>query len=1137
MTLCPYCARLPQFLDRQLGEAECREIELHVETCPLCAEELERLTASDGKGLPLPPVPLGDSTPPDSDAELPAVPGYKVLRVLGKGGMGIVYLADDARLPRRVALKMIRAGSGAGPRELARFRIEAEALARLQHPNIIPIYEVSDYHGRPFFVMEYVDSVSLKDRLEDGLPPPRDTAQLAETLARAMHYAHQHAVLHRDLTPANVLLQEDRVAREDANHAKPEHEDATTLPLSLVSLGATQLTPKIIDFGLAKFLDTEAEQTRLTQPDDFPGTASYMAPEQAAGKIKEIGTLTDVYGLGAILYKMLTGHAPFEGASRREILNKVQSDQELPRRPRRWRPEVPADLEAICLKCLEKEPARRYASAAQLADELGRFLEGNPLIHTRPIGRVERLWRWCRRNPALAAAGGLAIFLLVTTTAVSVGWAVHASRMAEDIQGALTESERRRAENHLDRGLAEAERGDIGLGLLWMARSLETVPPRADDLAWTIRANLAGWRRQLFALTDCRTPPGKVLGFSPDGRSAWTVDENVVRRWELARSQYAGPPLEHPGPVTALAVSRDGRLIATGCDDRTVRLWDSATGRVERALPGENTVWAVAFSPDRRTLLTGRIEQKGRQESTAFQLWETVTGQLLGQAFHRPGRAGGVAFSPDGLTLLTLPHLGKTVGRWEMPAGRFLGDMLLHQGWVRAVAYSPDGRTILTGGEDRAARLWEAASGRLLEVLYHREPVTAVAFGPDGRTLLTAGLGDAVRVWQGAASPEPLQVRHHPGPVRALAVSLDGTRVVTGSDDRIARLWEMVSERLVLDKELRHASPLASATFSPDGKFLATSTHQDNAALLWEVTSGRRLAQLPHGQPIRMIVFSPDGTRVATASYDWTARLWDTATGQPALDQALGHGGAVVSAAFSSDGRMLLTGSEDGTARRWDAATGAPLGQPLRHGSTVLAVAFSPDGRLLLTGSADGTARRWDAATGTPMGPAFEHGYKVWAVAFSPDGRTILTGSWDYTARLWDAGTGERRGAPLRHAGPIRSVVFSPDGRWIVTASEDATARVWDTGTGRALGPPLAHDDAVYLAAVVPGPSWVVTAGMDATTRLWPPPAPKIGQVPQSVLWAQVLTGMELDSGGGMHVLDAAAWRQRLQELGDFPRE
>jgi WD40 repeat protein len=400
--------------------------------------------------------------------------------------------------------------------------------------------------------------------------------------------------------------------------------------------------------------------------------------------------------------------------------------------------------------------------------------------------------------------------------------------MAGAVRAALGDSERRRAENYLDRGLAEAERGNVGLGLLWMARSLETVPSGADDLARVVRINLAGWRRQLFALTNCRSPEGAVKAFSPDGRSAWVVapDERVVRCWDWTREQTLGPPLKHERPVVIVAVSPDGKLVGTGCGDGIVRLWDVATGQVVRTLSGQGHIGGVVFSPDSRMVLTARLDHTDGKDTEVFQMWETDTGQPVGQAFCKAGRVDGFALTPDGLILLTVSRITKTVARWEVPTGRYLGSMLPHPGTIRSVALSPDGRSILTGGEDRTARLWEADSGRLQAVLYHREPVAAVALSPDGRTLLTASPRDALRIWEGTTAPDPLQVLDHPGPVRMLAISHDGTRVATGSDDWYVRLWDTTTGKLTLVGKLPHTGPLASATFGPGGRLLATTTHR-----------------------------------------------------------------------------------------------------------------------------------------------------------------------------------------------------------------------------------------------------------------------------------------------------------------------
>ena len=354
----------------------------------------------------------------DEPASTPRTLGdYEVLREIGRGGMGVVYEARDRRLGRRVALKMIRSGDLAGPEELARFQAEAQAVASLQHPGIVQIHEVGDHDGRPFLALEFVDGVSLDARLRQAPLPPAAAALLVQNLALAIHFAHRRQVVHRDLKPANVML---------------PHADGLPL-LSPEAPMPGQVAcryeePKITDFGLAKRLDAAG----LTHTGAVLGTPSYMAPEQAAGRTHDVGVATDVYALGAILYETLTGRPPFKAATSLETLRQVLHEEPVP--PRRLQPRVPAELETICLKCLHKEPERRYATAEALADDLGRCRRGEPIM-ARPSGPAGRLWRWCRRHPNVAALTGAAILFFGVAVAL---WLLHvgdqAARSAEALQ-------------------------------------------------------------------------------------------------------------------------------------------------------------------------------------------------------------------------------------------------------------------------------------------------------------------------------------------------------------------------------------------------------------------------------------------------------------------------------------------------------------------------------------------------------------------------------------------------------------------------------------------------------------------------------------------------------------------------------
>ncbi|HTU21245.1 MAG TPA: serine/threonine-protein kinase [Gemmataceae bacterium] len=1128
------------------------------------------------------------STNPDQTsgraAEAACLPGagsrfgdYELLEEIARGGMGVVYRARQISLNRFAALKMIRDGRLASAEEVERFRREAEAAAALEHPHIVPVYEVGEQEGRCYFSMKWIEGGSLAERLAALSARPsadcRGAAQLIVAVARAVHHAHQHGILHRDLKPANILLQ-SRVTTNNTNKKTKSEPEALAKSCSSLTLQARTFScdscdswcdflPMVTDFGLAKRVAGGGVPTRSGL---IVGTPSYMAPEQAAGS-KGLTTAVDVWGLGAILYELLTGRPPFQGESTLEVLRQVQEQE--PPWPRARNPRVDRDLETICLKCLRKEPSCRYPSAEALADDLSRWLKSEP-IAARPVGLAERLLKWAWRRPAVAAlAAALASITVMAMLLISWHWygAVTARREAEE--------QRRRADRwvirySLESALDQLDKGQVPRGMLWLTNTLERVnkagfpEEETEDLRRPILANLGAWYGRLCQLRSLlpHSAPIHAALFSPDDQRLATLDASGrLRVWDVSGRLHSERFLGPGVPILAAAFSPDARWVVTAGSDETVRVWEIETGEVFHTLRANVRLGAI-----RAVAVSSRGWAAAAGDEGVIGVWDTAGGRWLYPLKGHTGTIRALAFDPGG-GILASGSDDTTVRLWEMTAKQprelrickgHRMDGCSHHYAVRAVAFSPDGTKLISGSEDHTAQLWNAedgkpllwneATGMPLE-LPHQDSVQSVAFSSDGKRVLTGSFDRTAQLWDtetGRPVGPPLE---HPGAVDTVTFGLDG-HFLTAARDGTARVWASPEEKNWLH-QFRHepADSIMAVALSPDGRLAVTGCGHE--AVVWNTRTGRRLGPLSgrrrdasssHQDEVMALAFSPDGRSLLTASRDGTARWWDAASRRPQLDARgrprfleLGHRGRA--AAFSPDGALLLTGgcnSEGeelhGAAELWSCNPASPSRHLLMRGECVWQVAFSPNGRAAAIASGDETAQLWDMERRQPFGPVLTHQNRVVALDFSPDGRLLATGSTDKTVRLWDAATGVAVGDPFEHAGAVWGVAFV-DARTLVTACRDGRVRLWDLPTRLPVGPPWTHQGIIWALACHPASRTVLTGGEDKTARLWRQPPPWTNDVQRARLCVEVSTGLVLDANGVVRLLDADSWQRRCQAL------
>jgi WD40 repeat protein/serine/threonine protein kinase len=947
---------------------------------------------------------------------------YELLEKIASGGMGVVYKARQVALNRLVALKVITAAKSAGPDFLSRFRTEAETVARLDHPNIVPIFEVGEVDGQPFFSMKLIEGPTLGSEVKafETTDSQRRIAALIARLARAVHFAHQRGIIHRDLKPNNVLLDE-------------------------------RGEPHLTDFGLAKLAEKEST---LTKTMAVLGTPSYMSPEQARGESKQLTTAADVYGLGAILYELLTGQPPFAGGTTMNTIRLVLETE--PRAPSALNPTVDRDLETICLKCLEKEPLRRYGSAEALADDLDRWLRNEPIV-ARPSTRLNRFTKWARRHPAVASLTcGLTLSL-----ALGFGltlWQSNGRRVA------LVES--RRSLYAARMNMAEHA---WAAGHIYRARALldSLKPARGQEdlrgFGWHYLSRIC--RDESFCTFADEHNSLRCLTASPDGRQlALTGERPFVSLWEVASRRVTARLPASAGNRT-VAFSPDGSKVAAAGLDPTIRIWNAADQRLLCNLAGHaHSVAQVAFSPDGKWLVSA-----GRPDGTV-KVWDLATQKEKSSFATGANEYPAIAFSPDS-SMIAASTGERTVLLIDVASGTRLATLTGHQGLIDSLAFSPDGQWLASGSKDPTAKIWDLKTRTEAATLYgFRALVTSVCFSPDSKSLVTTCADGSVKMWNVRTGTESGSFKGHESWVNNAAFLPDGRTLITDAEDGTVKLWDVARRANDLPVEMHRA---------PEAAMPKVEAVEQKSAASAEVFATQESTE---------VAFSATGSRFMVADNRAVVQLWDGEIQRP-IHTLLQPHATITASAFLPDGQHTVSVEANGTLRLWDVEENERPRIVTEVSGTVNRLAVSPDGKRVAAGLANGRVLSWQTDSWKTSLPETRVGGPVTALEFFPDNSELLVaanlGEGTNTLFSIDLADGKVRYAPERHQGIVTELSFSPDGRLFAGSSRDRIVRLWKSRDLVRVGTFRGHSGFVTSAAFSPDGLTLATAGNDGAVKLW----------------------------------------------------